>query len=615
MRDLDQKQLIKSDFVCVYGDVVANIPLDDALAAHRARRTADKNNIMTMVLREAGNATKATENDGVRAYHRTQAQHPKPCFVLDPVDGRCLHYEQVHQHSGHAHPRLNIPEEVFTEHAEADIRQDLIDCGIDICTPATLAQWSDNFDWQAPRSGFLRGVLKDHETFGLNIHAHVVGEGGYAARVKDWKAYEAVSRDVVGRWAYPIAPDANLLPDQTYQLLRKGNVYRESGIVLSRSCTVERMCVLGKATSVGEGTVITNSVIGRRCVIGSRVRIDGAFIWDDARIGDDAVVTRAAVGNEASVGKRCIVEPGAMISYGVSLAPGTKVDQNTRVTRVKRKRDDEEEVVYGEDDAKVVGQGGVGFRLELDEDEEDVVNALLAGVQHIDLDLVAEDPISDLDSDSDEFEEVDHHRLGSRSESFGSIGSDESGDARHRAADFHHEAVNSIFDSLQKNEDPDTIQLELTALTLSSNAEAKQVRRAVAVAFSKRMANMLEGDKVTPKDAVAATIAPNQRLIKGCVDVKVVEEQADFLLLLQNDLVHRQQGEKLLLFASNALATGDLIEAEGFEAWWEDPRSSATEELERVRAETKQLVDVLVGDDESEEEDSEDDEEEDDDSE
>ena len=38
MRDLDSRGLLVGDFLLVYGDVVSNLPLESALAAHRARR-------------------------------------------------------------------------------------------------------------------------------------------------------------------------------------------------------------------------------------------------------------------------------------------------------------------------------------------------------------------------------------------------------------------------------------------------------------------------------------------------------------------------------------------------------------------------------------------------
>ncbi|KAK4548834.1 hypothetical protein LTR36_008607 [Oleoguttula mirabilis] len=594
MRDLDQKQLIKGDFICVYGDVVANVPLEAALAAHRARREKNKKAIMTMVLREAGDS------------HRTKSQHMRPCFVIDPENEACVHYEQLRPRES---PRLNIPEEVLKDHVEIDVREDLIDCGIDICTPEVLAQWSDNFDWQVPRRGFVYGVLKDFETFQLTIHTHIVTEG-YAARVKNLQAYDAVSKDVLSRWTYPLCPDTNMLADQSYQL-QKGNVYKEDGVVLARSSVVARKSVLGKATSIGEGSTITNSVIGRRCVIGKRVKIDGAYIWDDARIGDDTVIDTAVVANEASVGKKCHVEKGALVSYRVSIANGTTIKRNARVTRVKRKRGyEDDEMIRGITDPKVVGDGGEGFEMQLDEDEEEVFEALLAGVQHMDL-TVDEDSVSEF-SDEEGEDYDDHPRHTSRSESFasvGSVGSDESGETRRNAADFHHEAANSIFDGLQRGQDPDNIQLELKALTLASNAESKQLRRAVAVAMSKHMATLIE-DGRTAKEAAESTIPLNKLLVQRCVSTESSEEQAEFLLFMQIDLVHRQQGEKILLQASRVLAEKDLIEAEGFEGWWEDERSVASAELKAVRADTKALVDFLLEDDDDEEEESEDDEEE-----
>jgi len=596
MRDLDQKQLIKGDFICVYGDVVANVPLEAALAAHRTRREKNKKAIMTMVLREAGE------------YHRTKLQHMRPCFVIDPDTDACVHYEQMRPRDT---PRLDIPDEVLKEHVEIDVREDLIDCGVDICTPEVLAQWSDNFDWQMPRRGFVHGVLKDFETFQLTIHTHIVNEG-YAARVKNLRAYDAISKDVVSRWTYPLCPDTNMLPDQSYQL-QKGNVYREDGVVLARSSVVARKSVLGKATSIGEGSVITNSVIGRRCVIGRRVKISGAYIWDDARIGDDTIIDTAIIANEASVGKNCAIGKGALLSFGVNVASGTVVNSNTRVTRTKRKRGyGDNEIVRGTTDPKIVGDRGEGFELELDEDEEEVLEALLAGMQNMDLQVKDDEEVSEFLEEEFDEEDYKHARRTSRSESFASEASDESRETRRNAAEFHHEAANSIFDGLQKGQDPDNIQLELKALTLSDNAQGKQIRRAVAVAFAKRMANLVETGQ-SPKDAASGTVTPNKLLIERCVDTESSEEQVEFLLFLQADMVRRPQGAKVLLFASFELANGDLVDADGFKEWWEDPRSSASDELKAVKAETKQVVDFLQDQEEESEEDNDDDDDEEDD--
>ena len=596
MRDLDQKQLITGDFICVYGDVIANIPMETAIAAHRARREKNKKAIMTMVLREAGES------------HRTKSQNIRPAFVIDPETERCVHYEQLRPRQT---PRLDIAEEVLKDHVEVEVREDLIDCGIDICTPEVLAQYTDNFDWQLPRRGFLYGVLKDFETNQLTVHTYIANRG-YASRVKNLQAYDAVSKDVVSRWTYPLCPDVNMLPDQSYQL-EKGNVYKEDGVVLARSSLINHKTVLGKATSVGEGTTISNSIIGRRCVIGKRVKIDGAYIWDDAWIGDGATIDKAIVANEASVGRDCYIQAGALISYGVSIAKGVTVDGNSRVTKHKRRRRySQDKAIRSTTDPKIVGEGGEGCQMEVDEEDDELIETLVPGdiYNMAELSLSAES-ISTLNSE-DEDEGTDyfsHRRRSSRSDSFASIGSDESGETRRKAADFHHDASTSIVDGLQQGHDAENIQLELQALRLSSNAEDKQIRRAVAVALMKRIAGLVESGQ-SPKDAVANVLLPNKLLIERCVATERDEysEQVEFLLFMQTDLVRRQQGDKILLFASNALAHGDLVEAEGFEQWWNDPRSSATEELKAVRQDTKQLVDVLVGDEDDDEDEDEEDE-------
>lgn len=53
-------------------------------------------------------------------------------FVLDANTSECLHYEPV---TGHPTKSIaHIPREVLAEHPEVEIRNDLIDCSIDVCS-------------------------------------------------------------------------------------------------------------------------------------------------------------------------------------------------------------------------------------------------------------------------------------------------------------------------------------------------------------------------------------------------------------------------------------------------------------------------------------------------
>jgi translation initiation factor eIF-2B subunit epsilon len=619
MRDLDSRGLLVGDFLLVYGDVVSNLPLEPALAAHRARRAKDKNAIMTMVLREAG------------TNHRTKAQGVTPVFVVDPSKDRCVHFEQMPNRDGNHF--VSIDPELLSQHDELEIRQDLIDCGIDICTPDVLALWSDNFDFQAPRKGFLHSVLKDYELNGKTIHTHIVSDH-YAARVRNLHAYDSVSKDIVSRWAYPLCPDSNLLASQSYRL-QKGNIYKEEGVILARDCVINPKTVIGRGTSIGEGSVISNSIIGRHCQIGKNVTIEGAYLWDYASIGDNSTVWKAIIANEASIGRRCIVESGALISYGVAIGDGMTIRGSQRITRAKRRRQNDEQVVKGERNVAIVGENGDGFEFEdsEEEDEDEVVDGLVAQGSCKSCNLCSHDyrlteavyklanlslsaeSISTLNSESDEYPGADNHTR-TAADSFTSIGSQDSYASQH-ASNFDHDATASIYDSLVEGHESANIQLELTALRMSTNASDHQVRRAVIVAFAKRITQLIKAGS-SVKDAVTQVFGQHKDLIERSIFDKAQsrkEDQVDFMLLLQTELSHRESGDAIMLVAATKLLELDLVEDEGLLQWWADARSEA-DEVKAVREKTQQLIDWLnqsseeeSGEEESGEEESEEDDE------
>ena len=228
MRDIDNRGIIRADFLLVHGDLVSNLPIDAALAAHRTRRKADKNAIMTLILREGGLGP-----------HRTKSHGVTPVFVVDPSKNRCLHYEEINPLQ--ANKYINLDPDLLKEHDEMEVRADLIDCGVDICTPDVLALWSESFDYDVPRRHFLHGVLKDYELNGKTIHTEIVTEH-YAARVSNLQSYVAVSKDILGRWTYPLVPDSNLLRGQSYKFAR-GGTCQEEGVILARTSKIgKRTC-------------------------------------------------------------------------------------------------------------------------------------------------------------------------------------------------------------------------------------------------------------------------------------------------------------------------------------------------------------------------------------
>lgn len=613
MRDLDGKHLITGDFIVVSGDVISNLPIEKMLAKHRARRQTDKNAIMTLILREAG------------AKHRTKASSTSPVFVIDPTKDRCLHYEEIRskREAPGAPSHLTMDPELLTSHAEIDIRQDLIDCNIDICTPEVLGLWSDSFDYQAPRKQFLHGVLKDYELNGKTIHTDIVKEH-YAARVRNLKAYDAVTKDTISRWTYPLCPETNLLPGHSYSL-KRGNIYQEQGVMLARSCVINPRSVIGQETSIGDGTVVTNSVLGRRCQIGKDVVLEGAYLWDGAVVGDGTEIRQAIVANGASVGNGCKVEPGVLLSYGVKIANGMTVGRSTRITLAQRP-----EHKHVPNDPKIVGEGGEGyefFELEEEDDGSDEGSVASSGLgmyctcacapfiyEYLLTNLVynmqelslSNESISTLSSELSEDEEGYFDR--SRSNSFGTSMSDDEGAA---GGQFHQDAVSNIYDGLRDGLSADVVQLELVGLRMSANASEHQVRQAVVEAFMKRIQQIIDEDSASAGEAVKQIFGKYKEIVERIVfdrDLDDKPDQVDLLLLIQKDVLGKSKGETLLLFTSKELYDLELVDEEAFEQWWEDERSSNTEEMKNARSQTEQFVEWLANAEEDDSDDSDDDE-------
>ena len=578
MRDIDSRGLITGDFLLVSGDVVSNVSIQPAVAQHRGRREKEKDAIMTMVLREAG------------VNHRTKTRSCRPVFVIDPTRDRCLHYEDIKASAINSQP-VTLDPDLLSGHAEIDIREDLIDCNIDICTPDVLSLWSDNFDYQSLRTSFLFGVLKDYELNGKTIHVYIIADQ-YAARVQSLAAYDAISKDIAGRWSYPLCPDSNRLQDQTFRYTRERN-YQEKGVILSKTSRITNRCVLGQATTIREGATVGESTLGRRCHIGRNVVVEGSYLWDDVVVGANSTIKNAILANGVVVGNGCSIDSGALISYNVRVANGTTISGPKKIVLSHTRRTGHAA------STSLTDEGGEDYEYLISSDEESDSS-----------DLVYRNPqasassasVSTLQSEDSEFELEDTARRAS----FVSETSDESAPNK----DFYIEATANILEGLQKEEPLDTITLELNSFRMSVDASQHEVRRAVASAFTKRIANLESGGSAA-RDAVHRIFSNYKSLVERTIFDKKSDkkpDQIDFLLGVQKELVPRDKGANLMLFIAKEAYDQELVEEDGILQWWADQRSSDGD-MARIRALTQAFI-TFLEDAEEEEDESEEDEDE-----
>ena len=348
LRLVDQRNVVRSDFVLVSGDTVSNMSLTAVLAEHRARRQRDKLAILTVVTKK------------VSAKHRAArlGEHTLT-LAIDPESNQLLHYEE----GAGASSELCLEASLFSEHRSVSVRTDLLDCHIDICAPEVLFLFTDNFDYQHMRRDFVAGTLLERE-LGNKIYVHQLG-AEYAARVHNMRTYDAVARDLLQRWAYPFVPDANWLPRgatpaPTYAYGRR-NIYKEEGVVVARTADIGADTVLGAGTTVGDFSLVRKSVVGRGCSIGMRACLDGCHLMDGCVIGDHVRANGALICEGAVIHPGAVLEPGAVVSFNVVIGKGFHVAQNVRLSLFRQPQVAEgasdEELEYASAGGRAAGDG------------------------------------------------------------------------------------------------------------------------------------------------------------------------------------------------------------------------------------------------------------------
>ena len=101
---------------------------------------------------------------------------------------------------------LKVPlEAIGAEDELINLKFDLLDPGLAICTQAVPPLFSDNFDCQT-LDEFVKGVLQNDLTDNT-IYMHELGTDSCAARISNLGTYFAAQHDCLQRWMYPIVPE------------------------------------------------------------------------------------------------------------------------------------------------------------------------------------------------------------------------------------------------------------------------------------------------------------------------------------------------------------------------------------------------------------------------
>ncbi|XP_025769069.1 translation initiation factor eIF-2B subunit epsilon isoform X2 [Puma concolor] len=316
LRDVDAKALVRSDFLLVYGDVISNINITKALEEHRLRRKLEKNvSVMTMIFKESSPS------------HPTRCHEDNVVVAVDSATNRVLHFQKTQ-----GLRRFSFPLSLFQGSGDGvEIRYDLLDCHISICSPQVAQLFTDNFDYQT-RDDFVRGLLVNEEILGNQIHMHVTTRE-YGARVSNLHMYAAVCADVIRRWVYPLTPEANFTDSTTQNCTHsRHNIYRGPEVSLGHGSVLEENVLLGSGTVIGSNCSITNSVIGPGCHIGDNVVLDQAYLWQGVRVAAGAQIHQSLVCDNAEVKEQVTLKPRCVLTSQVVVGPDITLPEGSVIS-------------------------------------------------------------------------------------------------------------------------------------------------------------------------------------------------------------------------------------------------------------------------------------------
>ncbi|KAI9478110.1 MAG: hypothetical protein EXX96DRAFT_237454 [Benjaminiella poitrasii] len=576
LRELDARQLITTDFILTSGELVTNIKLDKALEEHRARKKIDKNSIMTMLLKEASRT------------HTARAKDASSVFALEPNTNQCVYYESVV--SLPRKNRIDISPEIFENCSQIEFRNDLVDPYLDICSVEVPALFTENFDWQRLRSDFVHGILTS-DILGKTIYTKIVTEP-YVARVQNEQLYKSISHHILNRWAFPIVPETNLKAGDDYEFTR-GNIYKSTNVVLSRSCMIDENVQIGFGTRIGENTRIGNSVIGKNCRIGDNVVLEGAFVWDNVTIGDNCTVEKSIIANNAQILENSTIAQGSLVSIDVSLGPETHIPKYSRLSLLPQPKmsafesSDEEE---DEEERQPAIQGEKGpvyfWSLQSDDDDIDIRNMKLGSLAYDMADLVLKD--GDItDSASEVGESDDDSDIGSLN---GSSWALETSMAK-KTEEFKKEIAQTIERSMNENHSVYTAALEVTGLRMSSNGSYTDIREVIIPIIM---------DHVDPKNSVQSLKSVLTKWVPLVGKMThLPEDQVHVLQVLQKHCATQEYLSKLFLGALQMFYNADIVEEDAIRNWYNSDKSKSNPAEIKLRERATKFIEWL---DEAEEE-------------
>ncbi|GAA5924014.1 hypothetical protein JCM10213_004472 [Rhodosporidiobolus nylandii] len=605
MRECDSLSILSpADYLVVQAGYVGNVDLKQKVQEFTERRKQDPNMSMSCIVKPISAKT-----------HSTFAVHTLSS------DAQLFHYE--HSSTFPRVKQFKVPREALQSGKAIQTRSDLEAVGAVICSVEVAPLFTENFDYQFFYPDFVNGLLTS-DLLGKTICCTIIGETpepssargapAWAAAVSNTKSYDAVSRAILARKAYPLAPDENMPGGAARYEQRRARVYYGKELDLSRTCKIASTSLLGTGAVIGSNTFITHSVIGGNVKTGANCHIANSYIFDNAVVGDGCTIKDSIIGEGAVIAPGSIVEGGALIAAAVRLGEGARLDGN----RVSLEEFDGEvnvgQATLGENATGFFWPGEEGEDDEIDSDEEDEVDPRNLGITRLGS-YLGTMHVSGSTSSLSAFS-----RRGSvTSIDTGASDSDDEAltddeppaiagletlqpevSTSSKQSEFLTECFHSLDRSFAENHTVDNAAIELKTLRMASNVPLGEVRAVVIPYILKRCDGATNAAQVLDRwGGLIANLTGEQE-----------EAMVDCLLIAQRFVADEGGADvRFWLRVLKGFYETDVVSDDAVFGWYKSAKARSTggEEGKKLWAASRPFLEAIQEDDDDEEDESEED--------
>ncbi|PFH31064.1 putative eukaryotic initiation factor-2B, epsilon subunit [Besnoitia besnoiti] len=336
LRDFDSRVNLAKDFLLMSATSFVVADIRRAVAAHRERNESRRSScdrhgreqILTQIY---------------SSHPPTSPQRLLSDDVAFVLDGETK--EIVKQTSLRSRASVGLGDVTLVEQGPAssasesfEVRYDLVDSGVSICTPTVLEMFRYSFDFMCMSRDFIPAVvsreIKLHSVFAhvLQPHRGCSAYTPFAARVSDPRSFFSLSQSVIERWSNPVVPDSVSLFLHQARLRYKGSgTYQADSVVVGKRSEVGPLSVVEAGTQVGDDATVRSSCVGAGCRIGRGAVVEGAVLLGNVQVDEGAVVRDALLFPFAHVKRSAEVQRGSLLGSHVTVGEACVVPPHMRL--------------------------------------------------------------------------------------------------------------------------------------------------------------------------------------------------------------------------------------------------------------------------------------------